>query len=159
MRSATGSNKRRPFLRFKAPLLTHPFPLKYSQVSFSLRLSRMCATIHLYMKHSETAEQVRIWFQTEVRKLWPVALGSLSLRKSPCIRDHCQLCESGQGHSSFALYGRKGNRRFAVYVPEDLTEDVGKAIHNGRAFQRLLSEAGRRYTLARKSERSSRVRK
>ncbi len=119
----------------------------------------MCATIHLYMKSSETAEQVRIWFQTEVRKLWPVALGSLSLRKSPCIREHCQLCESGQGHPSFALYGRKGSRRFAVYVPEDLAEDVEKAIHNGRAFQRLLSEAGRRYTLARKNERSARAQK
>jgi hypothetical protein len=111
------------------------------------------------MKGKETPEQVRNWFQTEVRKLWPVALGSLSLRKSPCIREHCQLCESGQGHPSFALYGRKGSRRFAVYVPEDLTEDVEKAIHNGRAFQRLLSEAGRRYTLARKSERSARAKK
>ena len=115
--------------------------------------------MHSYMKRAETAEQVRIWFQTEVLKLWPAALGSLSLRKSPCIREHCQLCESGQKHSSYALYGRKGNRRFAVYVPEGLAEDVDKAIHNGRAFQKLLSEAGRRYTLARKSERNSRVRK
>jgi hypothetical protein len=119
----------------------------------------MCENMHPYMKGKETPEQVRIWFQAEVGKLWPVALGSLSLRKSPCIREHCQLCESGQGHSSFALYGRKRSRRFAVYVPEDLTEDVERAIHNGRTFQRLLSEAGRRYTLARKSERSSRVRK
>ena len=110
------------------------------------------------MKRTETAEQVRIWFQTEVQKLWPVALGSLSLRKSPCIRENCQLCKSGQGHSSYALYGRKGSRRFAVYVPESLAEDVETAIHNGRAFQKLLSEAGRRYTLARKSERNSRAR-
>src|SRR5271168_2194838 len=80
----------------------------------------MCANMHPYMKRTETAEQVRRWFQTEVGKLWPVAIGSLSLRNSPCVREHCQLCESGQGHSSYALYGRKGDRRFAVYVPEDL---------------------------------------
>lgn len=109
------------------------------------------------MKDSETTEQVRTWFQAEIRKLWPVAIGSLSLRRSPCIRERCRLCESGQGHSSYALYGRKGNRRFAIYVPESLAEDLGKAIHNGRAFQKLLSEAGRRYTLARKNERSSRI--
>ncbi len=124
----------------------------------------MCANMHPYMKRAETAEQVKRWFQTEVGKLWPVAIGSLSLRKSPCIREHCQLCESRQGHSSYALYGRKGDRRFAVYVPEDLAQDVEKAIHNGRTFQGrtfqgLLSEAGRRYTLARKNERSSRGRK
>ncbi len=110
------------------------------------------------MKRAETAEQVRHWFQVEMQKLWPVALGSLSLRKSPCIRENCQFCRSGQGHSSYALYGRKGDRRFAVYVPEDLAQDVEKAIHNGRALQTLLSEAGRRYTLARKNERSSGIR-
>lgn len=119
----------------------------------------MCENMHPNMTGVETAEQVRFWFQAEVQKLWPLALGSLLLRKSPCIRVNCQLCKSGQGHSSYALYGRKGNRRFAVYVPENLAEDVGKAIHNGRAFQKLLSEAGRRYTLARKNERNSRARK
>src|SRR5882757_519357 len=95
----------------------------------------MCASMHPYMKRAETPEQVRRWFQTEVGELWPVAIGSLSLRKSPCIREHCQLCESGQGHSSHPLYGRKGDRRFAVYVPEDVAQDVVKAIHNGRTFR------------------------
>ena len=135
-------------------LVTKSFPLRWA----FLHSLCMCENMHPYMKRVETAEQVRTWFQAEVRKLWPVALGSLSLRKSPCIRERCQLCESGQRHSSYALYGRKGSRRFAVYVPESLAEDVEKAIHNGRAFQKLLSEAGRRYTLARKNERNSRVR-
>ena len=98
----------------------------------------MCENMHPYMKRAETTEQVRIWFQTEVLKLWPVALGSLSLRKSPCIREHCQLCESGQKHSSYALYGRKGNRRFAVYVPEGLVEDVDKAIHTWPCFPEAI---------------------
>src|SRR5947207_15446523 len=38
------------------------------------------------MARTETPEQVRLWFQGAVQDLWPVAIGSLSLRKSPCIR-------------------------------------------------------------------------
>jgi hypothetical protein len=154
VRSATPSS-RLPLL----PLFYRPDNRNQIDSSHCDRFLRQictCESMHPYMKGKETPEQVRIWFQTEVRKLWPVAFGSLSLRKSPCIREHCQLCESGQGHSSFALYGRKGSRRFAVYVPERLVKDVKKAIRNGRTFQQLLSEAGRRYTLARKNEHSSR---
>jgi hypothetical protein len=105
----------------------------------------------------ESPEQVRLWFQTAIRDLWPVAAGSISLRKSPCIREHCQLCESGQGHSSYALYGRSGKRRFSIYVPDELAKDVEKAIRNGRDLQKLITEAGRRYTLALKYERRTRA--
>jgi hypothetical protein len=111
------------------------------------------------MARTETTEQVRIWFQAAVRDLWPVAVGSISLRKSPCIRKHCQLCESGQGHTSYALYGRSGKRRFSIYVPDELAQDVEKAIQNGRDLQKLMTEAGRRYTLALKNERSLRIQK
>jgi hypothetical protein len=107
----------------------------------------------------ESPEQVRLWFQTAVRDLWPVAAGSISLRKSPCIREHCQLCASGQGHSSYALYKHRGKRRFAIYVPDELAKDVEKAIRNGRDLQKLITEAGRRYTLALKNERRTRARK
>jgi len=108
------------------------------------------------MTESERPEQVRRWFQAAIRDLWPVAVGSISLRKSPCIRKHCSLCESGQGHSSYALYGRRGNRRFSIYVPDELAGDVEKAIQNGRDLQKLMGEAGRRYTLALKNERRAR---
>ena len=111
------------------------------------------------MARIETAEQVRLWFQGAVRDLWPVAVGSLSLRRSPCIRKGCRLCESGQGHSSYALYGRKGDRRFSIYVPDELAEDLERAIRNGRDLQKLMTEAGRRYTLALKNERVLRNRK
>jgi hypothetical protein len=57
------------------------------------------------------------------------------------------------------LYGRKGNKRFSIYVPEDLVEDLELAIGNGRDLQKLMSEAGRRYALALKNERRSRIRK
>ncbi len=108
------------------------------------------------MTRTETPEQVKLWFQAAVRDLWPVAIGSVSLRKSPCIRKRCQLCESGQGHSSYALYGRSGKERFSIYVPDELAEDVAKAIQNGRDLQKLMTEAGRRYTLALKNQRRTR---
>ena len=111
------------------------------------------------MDRTETPEEVRLWFQRAVQGLWPVAVGSLSLRKSPCIRKGCRLCESGKGHSSYALYGRKGGRRFSIYVPDDLVEDLERAIRNGRDLQKVLSEAGRRYALALKNERNLRNRK
>lgn len=115
--------------------------------------------MHLYMRKNETAEEVQRWFQESIRDLWPIAMGSLSLRKSPCIRKRCQLCASGQGHSSYALYGRKRNQRFSIYVPNDLVADLEKAIRNGRNLQKLMTEAGRRYALARKNKRDSYMRK
>jgi len=105
------------------------------------------------MARKETPDDVKRWFQEAARDLWPVATGSLSFRKSPCIRPHCSLCESGQGHSSYALYGKKGKRRFSIYVPEELAAEVERAIQNGRGFQKLIAEAGRRYALALKEER------
>ena len=106
---------------------------------------------------SESPDEVKRWFQEAVRDLWPVASGSLSLRKSPCIREHCKLCESGQGHASYALYGRKGKRRFSIYVPEELAPEIELAIRNGRNLQHLIVEAGRRYAVALKGDRRSRA--
>jgi hypothetical protein len=108
------------------------------------------------MTRQETATDVKHWFQATIRDLWPVAMGSLSLRKSPCIRERCRLCKSGEGHSSYALYGRKGKRRFSVYVPNELAPELERAIRNGRQLQELMMEAGRRYALALKNERRSR---
>jgi hypothetical protein len=109
----------------------------------------------MHKERGEHPERVKTWFQSAIAELWPVAIGSLSLRRSPCIRKHCRLCETGEGHQSYALYGRKGKRRFAVYVPDELAPDVERAIYNGRRLQELVSEAGRRYTLALKQARRS----
>jgi len=107
------------------------------------------------MKKNETSADVRRWFLRAVGELWPVALGSVSLRRSPCIRENCSACASGQGHSSYALSGYRGNRRFSVYVPDELAPDLQKALEQGRHLQDLLKEAGVRYLRARKYERIS----
>jgi hypothetical protein len=105
----------------------------------------------------ETPAEVERWFRKRLAELWPVATGCLSLRRSPCVRPNCQACATGEQHASYVLYGRRENgRRFALYVPAELVADVRQAVENGRRLQALMSEAGRRYTEARKHERRRR---
>lgn len=107
------------------------------------------------MGRIESTEDVRRWFLQQVSELWPLATGSLSLRTGPCIREHCTACERGEGHASYALYGRKNNRRFSVYVPEELVPRVQQAVNNGRKLEKLMREAGLRYTVALKAKRAA----
>ena len=74
------------------------------------------------MKHvdSESPSDVAHWLRSESANLWPALLGSLSLRRSRCIRKNCPACRSGEQHQSYVLYGRADGRRIAVYVPEEL---------------------------------------
>ncbi len=102
---------------------------------------------------NETPDDVRRWFFKEVERLWPVAGGSLSLRKNRCIRSHCPVCRSGEGHPAYALHTRLGGKQTSLYVPDDLVEKVEVAVENRKRLQELLIEAGRRYVRALKEER------
>lgn len=104
------------------------------------------------MPSDETTADIRRWFAEAIKGVWPVATGSISLRKGPCIRKNCPACAAGRGHSSYALYVRRGARRFSIYVPERLVGDVREAIENGRLLQELINEAGVRYVNALKNE-------
>jgi FtsZ-binding cell division protein ZapB len=104
----------------------------------------------------ETTDDIKEWLLKTVDKLWPVAAGSISLRRSPCIREHCSACERGEKHPAYFLDGRRGGRRFSLYVPNDLVGKVEQAIENGRLLELLIMEAGERYTKALKRERQLR---
>ena len=80
-------------------------------------------------------------------------VGSLSFRRSPCVRENCPACMSGEQHPSHVLYGRLKGRRVAVYVPEELVPEVRRGLDNGRALQGLLQQAAPRYVKALKRER------
>src|SRR5579863_8615542 len=67
---------------------------------------------------TEDPDAVGAWFGKTIETIWPVADGSLSLRKSPCVRANCPACAAGEGHRSYVLYGRTGKKRFSIYVPE-----------------------------------------
>jgi hypothetical protein len=116
----------------------------------------MCDVFHTaYMKtnQSESSDAVARWLHDQMSRVGPAFLGSLSLRRSPCVHENCQACASGKQHPSYVLYGRVENRRFAVYVPEELVPAVRRALDNGRAVQELLYQAGPRYVKALKRER------
>lgn len=108
---------------------------------------------------AESPAEVARWFQDQAASLWPAVLGSLSLRRSPCIREHCSACLSGEQHSSYVLYGRIQGRRYAVYVPEELVPEVQHGLDNGRALQELLYQAAPRYIKALKQQRAQAVKK
>ena len=112
------------------------------------------AHIHVMARKNESPADVERWFRAQAAELWPAALGSLSLRKSPCTRAHCAACESGEQHTSYVLYGRHNGRRTAIYVPDELEPEIRRALENGHALQHLLNEAGRRYTNAVKQQRT-----
>ena len=43
------------------------------------------------------------WVERVSGEKWPAILGSLSLRRSPCIRENCAACQSGEQHQSYVL--------------------------------------------------------
>jgi hypothetical protein len=120
-------------------------------------LTRTCGLRHTdRMKDArfESSCDVMRWLQREAARLWPAVLGSLSFRRSPCVRENCPACRSGEQHPAYVLYGRVKGRRVAVYVPEELVPDVRRGLDNGRALQDLLQQAAPRYIKALKRERA-----
>ncbi|MFO1158140.1 MAG: hypothetical protein U1E60_23455 [Reyranellaceae bacterium] len=107
---------------------------------------------------NETPSDVERWLADQTTTALPALLGSLSLRRSPCIRENCPACRSGEQHPSYVLYGRLKGRRVSVYVPEDLVPQVQRCLDKGRAVQELLYEAAPRYIKALKRERAKAAR-
>jgi len=105
------------------------------------------------MDQRESPTDVARWLERQTADVWPAILGSLSLRRSPCMRENCQACLSGEQHPSYVLYGRLKGRRFSVYVPEELVPEVRHCLDRGRALQDLLYEAAPRYIKALKRKR------
>jgi hypothetical protein len=106
------------------------------------------------MSKSESPNDVRRWLEKEAAEAFPAILGSLSLRRAPCIRANCEACRSGEQHASWVLYGRVKGRRFSIYIPEDLVAEIQRCLDNGRALQEMLFEAAPRYVQALKREKS-----
>src|SRR5215831_21381487 len=97
---------------------------------------------------NETPSDVERWLADQTATALPALLGSLSLRRSPCIRENCAACQSGEQHQSYVLYGRVKGRRVSIYIPEQLVPEVRRALANGRAVQEMLYEAAGRYVKA-----------
>src|SRR3989441_7679724 len=105
------------------------------------------------MAATEVPADVRRWFLAQVQALWPVAGGSVSLRKSPCVRPRCAACAAGEQHASYVLYARRRGRRVTRYVPDAIAASLERAVQNGRTLHDLIVEAGGRYPRALKAPR------
>lgn len=105
------------------------------------------------MKTANRLNKDRKAFLSKVEKLWPVAKGSLSEVRKPCIRANCSACAEGKKHKAFIFsYNEKGRRR-CLYVPRDLVPILRRAIRNGRRLEEHISRAGVKLILQHRSKR------
>ncbi len=120
----------------------------------------MYTVLYTYtMIKTESPLDVQHWLRDQLADLLPAGLGCLSVRRRPCIREHCPACLSGEKHPSHFWSGRIQGRPFALYVPEELVPEVRRCLENGRALQDLLSQTVVRYIQALKHERTRRIQK
>ena len=110
-------------------------------------------------RKAESAADVERWLRDRSAALWPAALGSLSLRRSPCVRENCPACLKGEQHPSHILYCRIKGRRLGIYIAEELVPQISRCLDNGRALQELLHEAAQRFANAVKYERTQKAKK
>ena len=78
----------------------------------------------------------------ELADLWPVAKGSLSEVRKPCVRPNCRACASGEKHPVWLFSFRQGGRRRCMYVARELVPQLQEAIGNGRRVEALMADAG-----------------
>jgi len=105
------------------------------------------------MSKTESPSDVERWLGNQTAGIGPAILGSLSLRRSPCIRENCQACLSGEQHRSYVLYGSVKGAFFGLRS-RGACVDVRRCLDNGRALQELRYEAAPRYIKALKRERT-----
>ena len=96
-------------------------------------------------------------FQSDVANLWPLARGSLTLIRKPCVRPACPACAKGGKHSAYILMARdKGSRR-CLYVPRELMPLLRQALRNGKVLERRLSRMAMQLILAYCAQRRQRA--
>jgi hypothetical protein len=97
-------------------------------------------------------------FLEEIRKLWPVARGTLAEVTKPCIRRGCAACERGEKHAAFNFTFRKGTKRRCLYVPRELVPRLERALQNGRRVEERMVEIAEGLILAHRRTRKRRPR-
>jgi hypothetical protein len=106
----------------------------------------------------ETPLELHPWLQAAVRRVWLIAEGSLSLKKTRCIRKNCSALLFRRGTQlALSCADADAPGDFSIYVPDDLAPAVQQAIQNGRHLPELTNEAaGVRFVHALKNQRRDR---
>jgi hypothetical protein len=86
-------------------------------------------------------------FLSQVAALWPLAKGSLTETRTPCVRANCKACASGRKHGTLIFTYREGGRLKGMYVRKAQAGEVRRAVENGRRLEALLAGLGRELIL------------
>jgi hypothetical protein len=103
---------------------------------------------------SESPSDVARWLRSELTNLWPAFLGSLSLRRSRCIRKNCPACRSGEQHQSYVLYGRTTGVALPSTCRKGLCRRFSAAWTTGALCRISCHQAAPRYIKALKRDRA-----
>lgn len=93
-------------------------------------------------------------FLDELAALWPLARGSLTEVRKPCIRPGCRACREGRKHKATFFSFTHAGRRRCRYVPADLAPVLREALTNGRRLEERLAELGAQLIDRYREERS-----
>jgi hypothetical protein len=94
-------------------------------------------------KNKEDMMDPRDAFIKEVSGLWPLAKGSLSEVRKPCVRKGCKVCEQEGGHAAWIFTYREGGKLRCLHVRPENAGHIRQAIANGRRLETLLVSLGR----------------
>ena len=93
------------------------------------------------MSKTKTSLEQRA-FLAELGGMWPLAKGSLTQVRKPCIRPTCPVCRSGRKHPAWLFSFTQSGKRICRYVPAELVPVLKRALENGRRLERRLSALG-----------------
>jgi hypothetical protein len=93
-------------------------------------------------------------FLDELAALWPLAKGSLTEVRKPCIRPNCPACKDGRKHKALFFSFPKGGKRVCRYVPAELAPILRQALANGRFLEKRLAQLGEALLEAYRKDRS-----
>jgi len=93
---------------------------------------------------------------TELQRLWPLAKGSLTEVRKPCIRPGCKACASGQKHAAWIYVYRAQGRAQCRYVPRAFVGPLRQAIGHWRELERLAARWGEQLILGYRQQRIAR---
>ena len=102
----------------------------------------MYALEYTYGMGKNTLPRQQQEFLDELAGLWPLAKGSFTEVRKPCIRPNCKACKEGRKHSAFLFTFTLDGKRRCRYVPLALAETMRKALDNGRRLEKRLVELG-----------------
>jgi len=94
------------------------------------------------MAKTHTSSDLLGLFRNDRTGLWPLAKGSLSEIRKPCVRPNCRACREGRKHKAVIFSFHKNGKKRCMYVPKGMVSTLRKAIANGRKLEKLLVQSG-----------------